>query len=341
LPFPDFLVIGAQKAGTSWLHRNLSNHPAIWTPPIKELHYFDQRIAEPSFGALLARLLGKEYAKEDWYRWFWQLQLKSRLQQHRKNFNLETALWDFRFFARSPSDRWYASLFKQGRGKITGEVTPDYSRLDESVVAHIHKLMPYAKVIFFMRNPVERVYSSTAKHLEDLKLMGQQPKATTDQQLLEMSRNPELINQGLVSETKYLRTLERWRRFYPDEQIFVGFIEDIHFFPRRLLGRLYRFLGADPSYAQQAIRRKIFPGPQDKMPTQLATHLASTFQEDLQCLSVRFGGYASFWLYSAERLISGTLTEDAIPFPLWNSQLWEEWVSDSSWESVVRSGPLA
>lgn len=39
--YPDFLVIGAQKAGTSWLYRNLKYHKQVWLPPVKELHYFD------------------------------------------------------------------------------------------------------------------------------------------------------------------------------------------------------------------------------------------------------------------------------------------------------------
>jgi hypothetical protein len=32
--FPDFLGIGAQKAGTTWLHHNLRSHPDIWPPPV-------------------------------------------------------------------------------------------------------------------------------------------------------------------------------------------------------------------------------------------------------------------------------------------------------------------
>ena len=39
---PDFLVIGAYRAGTTWLHRVLRQHPALWLPPGKELHYFDK-----------------------------------------------------------------------------------------------------------------------------------------------------------------------------------------------------------------------------------------------------------------------------------------------------------
>jgi hypothetical protein len=40
---PDFLVLGAQRAGTTWLDRGLRAHPAIYLPTRrKELHFFDQ-----------------------------------------------------------------------------------------------------------------------------------------------------------------------------------------------------------------------------------------------------------------------------------------------------------
>ena len=37
---PGFLVIGAQKAGTSWLHQNLRRHPGIFMPEAKDQGYF-------------------------------------------------------------------------------------------------------------------------------------------------------------------------------------------------------------------------------------------------------------------------------------------------------------
>lgn len=40
---PTFLVIGAQKAGTSWLHRMLGEHPRIFVTERKELHFFSNR----------------------------------------------------------------------------------------------------------------------------------------------------------------------------------------------------------------------------------------------------------------------------------------------------------
>jgi len=50
---PGFLVIGAQKCGTSWLHRHLSAHPDLWMPPGKELEFFSYtpHLANPGLDA--------------------------------------------------------------------------------------------------------------------------------------------------------------------------------------------------------------------------------------------------------------------------------------------------
>lgn len=42
---PQFLGIGAQKAGTTWLYENLRIHPELYLPAGKELHYFDRDIS--------------------------------------------------------------------------------------------------------------------------------------------------------------------------------------------------------------------------------------------------------------------------------------------------------
>jgi hypothetical protein len=38
---PDFLIIGAMKAGTSALHKYLAQHDATRAPGTKEKHFFD------------------------------------------------------------------------------------------------------------------------------------------------------------------------------------------------------------------------------------------------------------------------------------------------------------
>jgi hypothetical protein len=39
---PDFIIVGAQKAGTSSLHYYLSQHPKLVASRPKEVHFFDR-----------------------------------------------------------------------------------------------------------------------------------------------------------------------------------------------------------------------------------------------------------------------------------------------------------
>ncbi|TKK67978.1 sulfotransferase domain-containing protein [Ilyomonas limi] len=39
---PNFLVIGVEKGGTTWLHAQLKKHPDVFLPPTKEIHFFNK-----------------------------------------------------------------------------------------------------------------------------------------------------------------------------------------------------------------------------------------------------------------------------------------------------------
>ena len=41
-PLPEFLGLGTQKGGTTTLHRLLEQHPDVYLPACKEVHFFDQ-----------------------------------------------------------------------------------------------------------------------------------------------------------------------------------------------------------------------------------------------------------------------------------------------------------
>lgn len=43
---PDFLVVGAEKCGTTWLADMLRQHPQVFIPPEKEIHYFNRRFSD-------------------------------------------------------------------------------------------------------------------------------------------------------------------------------------------------------------------------------------------------------------------------------------------------------
>ena len=45
---PTFLILGAQKAGTTFLHELLVEHPRVGSPVKKEIHYFTLHFARPT-----------------------------------------------------------------------------------------------------------------------------------------------------------------------------------------------------------------------------------------------------------------------------------------------------
>ena len=72
---PEFLIIGAQKCGTSWLHRHLSRHPELWLPPHKELEFFsyERHLHDPGLEAYRAAFdpAGERLAGEATASYFW------------------------------------------------------------------------------------------------------------------------------------------------------------------------------------------------------------------------------------------------------------------------------
>ena len=108
---------------------------------------------------------------------------------------------------------------RAGPGKVTGEATPDYAILEEKTIAHVHGLMPDAKIIFMMRNPVERPWSAMDMRL---RIRGHEVHEVKDRKFYR-----RFDNKGSRLRTDYLRTLESWGSYYPEEQVFVGFLEDV------------------------------------------------------------------------------------------------------------------
>ena len=310
---PDFIGIGAQKSGTTWLGHNLQLHPEVWLPDIKELHYFNDRINDPRNAAL--RLYRKLTANRAVDR-RWRRQVKNRIRRHRKRFSKKDFLWDFRYYAGKPTDGWYVSLFRPGRGKVKGEITPAYSTLGRDGVARAHSLAPDAKLIFMMRNPVERAWSQAVMHAHK---SGEKDLSSVGHGKLRRNFDSE----GSRWRTNYLRTLKNWRAYYPEEQIFVGFLEDVYFHPEKLLGGVYEFLGVDSSFKPRGIGEKVHSRSSGTMPASSAVYLAQLYKEELSRLEQHFGGYAAFWRHCADELLEDTPKTGEIPYPLWESSYWE------------------
>lgn len=116
---PNFLIIGAAKAGTSSLHYYLSQHPQIFMPTLKEPKFF--------------ALVGEE--------------LNFQNPDQAINHDSINSLND------------YQKLFREVTDEIAiGEASPIYL-YSEKAAHHIRKYIPQTKLIVVLRNPVDRAFS--------------------------------------------------------------------------------------------------------------------------------------------------------------------------------------
>src|SRR5918993_1208823 len=184
---------------------------------------------------------------------------------------LRELLWDLKYYMRPYDDNWYVSVFGPSQGRVTGEITPAYSALDKGRVARVHGLAPEARIIFMMRNPIERLWSQAVMSFD--KAERGSAGSASEKKLLR-----RIGHASFRSLTDYLRTLDTWRLFYPGERIFVGFLEDVHFFPDDLLQTVYGFLGVDPYFRPSGPEKKVHVRSENSMPGGVAIRLAQNYR---------------------------------------------------------------
>ena len=214
---PDFLVIGAQRAGTTWLHRVLRQHPALWLPPVKELHYFDRLEIRRTI-----------------------LDAKERRRVGMKRL-LSLDPWLVKYWLGARGDQWYASLFSnaQARGLIAGEITPAYATLDEDVLRRIHHMNGKIKLIFVMRDPVDRVWSA----VNNAALKGAVDASTVEKSIKRARES------GAAARSAYGATIGRLETVFCSDQIQYCFFEDLRDRPEALTSDVLSFLGVEPAPA--------------------------------------------------------------------------------------------
>ncbi|WP_300603793.1 sulfotransferase [Trebonia sp.] len=121
MALPDFLVVGVPKAGTTALHAALSRHPGLYMSPVKEPKFFLTDGPPPARGGPGDALTYREH--------IWQ------------------------------RDRYEALFDAAPPGTLRGESTPLYL-YDRAAMGRIQALIPAARLIVVVRDPVERAHSN-------------------------------------------------------------------------------------------------------------------------------------------------------------------------------------
>ena len=284
---PHFIGIGAHRGGTSWLFSQLRRHPRIWMPPVKELHYFSRAPRYPSpdmlaIGSPLRRLFGANANVRARMRSGLYLTLAAAA-----GTNWEAFDWHRRWYLGRYDDAWYTGLFARvASSQVTGEITPAYSMLDAADVARMVAVNPAAKIVFMLRNPIERAWSALRFDVDrgHLALDLESPSAVI--------AATDMLGMRLRGD--YLRTLEVFKRHFSG-RILLGFHDAISAQPVDLLDGVTTFLGVaalDPDSIDPA---PVNTAPARAMPEALRSHLVERYEPMMAQLAARCGGYAEAW----------------------------------------------
>ncbi len=280
---PHFLGIGAPRSGTTWLHDRLSEHPDFQLPFIKELHYFDRSREYFSPNTLAENRVIRRFKDPAWRRQFTR-KCASAVLRRRSVSELQ---WCLKYFLSNYSDRWYISLFEHMDG-ICGEITPAYMLLNNTDIARIYKLTPEVKTVFFLRDPLERVWSSYRKnYIRNGKLL---PDLSSIRSYLDSPAISQRVN--------YVETILRFQNYYQPGTMLVGFFDAIKEQPLETLQEVVSFLGGDVDKVAKycSINTVSNASPSLDMPDKIKSHLCAQYQSLINELSDKFGGYCTRWM---------------------------------------------
>lgn len=253
--FPDFLIVGPQRTGTTWLHSHLRFHPQVFLAEPKELFFFSS----------LKNRDGSRFRSDqlDWYLEhfedpIWRSVLKNAI-----------CLWKYR---------------ERYRPIVRGEATASYATLDRDVIDEITALNPHIKVILMIRNPVDRAWSHAKKDL--LRKTGRRSHDVGEAEFRAFFTDDYQLRCA-----RYVENYDNWTAHVEEGHLFVRVFDAIAADPDRLLLEIMAFLGvrADRRYVSHEVHKSVNPTHADEIPVKHATFLQQLFASELRELQERLG----------------------------------------------------
>ena len=206
----DFIIIGAQKAGTTSLFEYLRQHPELDLPSDKEAPFFSH---EAAYARGWADYLSKAFAAAD------------------------------------PSTKWGTATPQYMVGGLweqPNSPSADESYDEHTVPLRIQERVPDVRLIAILRDPVDRARShhrmAVMNEIEKRPFEQAIDDLLQPEALAEARREPRELT-GYVTWGEYGRILAAYYDVFSDEQILVLFTEELERDPERLLQRIYDFLG--------------------------------------------------------------------------------------------------
>jgi hypothetical protein len=151
--------------------------------------------------------------------------------------------------------------------------------------------MPDIRLIFLMRNPIDRAWSHALMTLvtqpnRDFRDIS--PKKFID----------HFQSNASISRGDYETILDRWLSIFDSRQLFLGYFDDITLRPVDLLRDVFRHLGLreDVDWTSFPTDQVILPGPGIPMPPEYREILRNIYLPHMWKLRKRLGNRINTWL---------------------------------------------
>ena len=258
---PDFLCIGAQKAGTSWLNSVLLEHPQIFMPPINELHFFDRAKRAAPVRSRQIALARKAVLRE-----------KKRDTPDEEYLRYLDHLMSF----THASLEWYQAAYSWpvAEGVKRGDITPSYLEMNESKIGYARELLGPVKLILIVRQPLGRLLSQLRMWAarDDRMDMPQDEREWMDL-LDEVSSRSRRGSYG--------RGIQLWRDKFGPEQLLILPFGDIRTDPAGMIARIEQHLEIDRHEGYSCLTQQIHATKKLEIPASvIAAARAATADED-------------------------------------------------------------
>jgi hypothetical protein len=234
MTLPNFLIIGARKAGTTALYRYLEEHPQIYMSPVKEPQFFSYEGGRPKCNypdGLPYPVLNIVRSDE-----------------------ARAAMLRGVSVATFTNIEAYETLFDDVSSEIAiGEASPSYLYIEEAPNRILHHI-PEAKLIAILRNPVDRAYS----HFINARRDGREPikdflsAIRKEDERAGLNYDPFWYYKGLGF---YYQQLKRYYDLFDTHQIKVILSEDLRDGTLKVLADVFGFLGVNDRYETKCVAK--------------------------------------------------------------------------------------
>lgn len=245
------LGVGAQKSGTTWLNSYLKQNEHVNMGQLKEYHIWDAKFKPELFKRFEIKSPKNKGAN-------------GRLRYAMQNVD-------------GAYEEYFRNLIDENVS-ITGDITPTYSALDAENYLIIKNRLEAAgfdvRVVFLMRDPVERCWSAARMKARKHRLRG---KDISEQKMIKMFSG-RFESDQMEARTQYDRIIETLEAVFEPKNLYVGVYEEM--FAETQLRNLSKFLSVP--VVEEFVSQKFNVSQKSTLPSDLAEkcrqHYSSVYE---------------------------------------------------------------